>query len=857
MFRAYRRSHVSKHASAARCTDAWILAILLIVAAPAAQGAWETTRFKLVPEERSVLQTPSAIVGKTLQGLEELITSAEPGLSSDKALADAAWARLVEAQLHDIATRYSAAGLLEPAQLEKSEDGSRYIVRLFDFSRSAHIVSARYSGFHRGGWACQLGDSWIALNLDHLRFESSEEKGKGPAREASARQESVKHLYNLLAHELFHAIQCAYNDVFSSSQSLNPMVNSSKAQIEGTATAVAALVSDQRFGSFIAETTSPIIQGRWNYTRPFVAALNDDGYLTSSFWRFLMERHGGIGLMDDLFREQMKDMQVMGSEHVLEWLDRGLRRSNRVRLPLYLVFPEFATELSSWGNDLYLNVSDQRWNEDVLAGCEEAELSPEDAEKPFELTLGPVTSLCLAVVVRGLAPNQQFSVNFMAQSATIPPLDSLHLGIGRMGAVTALGGSFNCYSEGRKMSGRGQVACLDKPYLGRREQRLGSSWNCAAARTAAEKSVCSKSPVSGESEQYVKAWFAEHQEFRSSDRLKNYYVFSRIDPRPTLQGEFETYSMRVALELGSLRNSETGDSVKPEFGINTPINPGPGPMGAGSVIGSPAQLGLDAFSQLAFAQLGPQLDPNSVASEASEQGIGLVHAADRDFANLSDEEAEGTNMFQVVFEQPIKFGQTGTVAAQIALGHTVGAYDPNQFIRAEDPDQANGTAKITRFDDGLLAMDINAGFCRVGNVNPSNGRCLKRELLSAKFIKPFGWMYDGNQRFVSIDSPGMEEYRNLVKRAMGGQTGMTATRPLETPNQGQTPTLPSIGEALGNTQQCDCSCEEFGDIQKFGEEMATEAGVDPNGIPNLSNPGIGKVMCVMQCMQAYMVCENQ
>ena len=837
------------------------LALVLLFCAVQAEAAWQVTEFRVVEAEPLSLAhdyVPRGLVGEGLRAIERAIWSYDAEMLSDKRLADAAWRRLIEGYLGEIAQHYSAVGLREPVELERDEDGKRYLVRLYDFGHSLNHKEG-YAGIaHQPNCGRKL--SWIAIN--RASFETTLAQLNG---DTSAAQTQRKHeteaLYATLAHELFHAVQYAYDAAYRSFDFCQSRFSGyNRAQVEGSAEAAGNFMAEKRFPEWIRDSSSDSVTGAWNYSRPFVEADDDETsehYHTSSFWRFLMERYGGLRVMDHLMRVSLPGGRPRSADDVLTWLDRGLQRSSHVDLPLYLVFPEFAADLTQWGDERYWKVDADEWRKKAFGVCLKIELSPQAAAKTLPLALEPLSAKCVQVIVTGLQSGQRVAVKMMAYADDRDSLDALHLGAGALNHVIARDANFNCFIDSRK-SGVGRLpVCLEKPFLGK---RLSGNASRSDKQTFIEQRVRDKHPVKVSAGGYVKTWLADDQLF--TYRLNNIYAVSYIAPKPTAEGKPAGISLDIAIDYGELESSEDGKSLSPDVNINT-INPEPAQIEEShSSLNAP--LNPETASEMAFLQRGMSSAATQILREEYGQGVAIVYLFDRDANNLSDAELAGANQFTVAVENPIRFGQTGKFTAGLVPGVTLGAVTAGSMILPDNLKRPTARITVSRFDDALLQMNIEAAYCRQANMNFKTGRCRQREKLSASFSKPFGWTYDLDQQFVSIDSPGMKYYRELLSETVFGQDRShelpvnhdpRVPRPAES---GTAQSAQNAGTAAGSDgNPCTCDCAEQRALRTRTEELDRRTDAASGGIPSLSGINMQRLMrCMMQCAAAYAQCEE-
>ena len=210
---------------------------------------WPTTEFKVVqrrPNLDSLLLSidPDVIPQSPMESFIQWATDAiEEDPAAQKPAADAAWTRLVESLLHDIAVRYQEAEF-EPPRLQQVRDASdgwrpKYVVYLTDF---AMIPALRLLGNESARGVTHL-TGLILINQPQFvksREELSDSSGSGYRAAA---------LYRTLAHELFHAIQNAH--FLRLGRVMVPVGRAAKMVVEGSASGAAMYVTAAKFPGYL------------------------------------------------------------------------------------------------------------------------------------------------------------------------------------------------------------------------------------------------------------------------------------------------------------------------------------------------------------------------------------------------------------------------------------------------------------------------------------------------------------------------------------------------------------------------------------------------------------------------------
>lgn len=812
----------------------------LCLLSQAAAASWQTSKFRVyLGEPLDEAHTPMDETAPSAQEREQSLEAQadlqrrylDPGIGgpanpSPESRALANLIDRIEGYLGDIASTYASAGYLGPPGMSYDKATGSFRVYALDFANSAYSrlrrsgVTGRYFGT---GCGISGRVGWIAINLMEA-IDLSDER-----------------LYDLLAHELFHAVQDHYGQA---AKSWNSCQDGWGVHIEGPAEAVSSFLTDKKFPGYISRNFQ---WDEFDYSSTFILANKRDSYMTASFFRHLMERYNGHEVMKRLYSTEMKGDQ-RDERNVLNWLDRGIESNPAIGYGLYFVFPDFAANIALWGAHKYHDMDEEDWRAAVLNVCEQVALSPKPGKSTVTteaILLRPVSARCIEVSVTGLKSNQKVAVKFMAQESGAnarKKLDSLHLGVARLGGVAeTFAGEFDCERASHRTK---MPACLDKPFLGEREKR-------------------DRPQEAGETDTkaMAKMWLSERQSSATGE-FRNVYIVSDTQTPPTLDdyGQENGYPLRliVSLDYKDGSNTEKGELTDLGAGINQPLNTEPAQM-QGSEGGSYANVASGGFSQFAFLQnssMTPDMAELAGDEDLFKEGISLIHISE---VNPAAEGArvEGSSVFTVALEKPVRFGQTGKFKAGMAVGTSMMAMSgPEMFIYPDDMNQPTGTVTVHRFDDSLLSLDVDVGYCRYSNMDLERGYCRKTERLTASISKPFGWTYDLSQRFTSIDSPGQQLYGKLLGDSVFGNTlslpsGTTSPSTPLSPGAGRT------GNAnTGSSSSCNCSCDEFAQLEALAAEMELRAASSADEIPDMSGLNMGKMMCTFQCGEQYAQCET-
>lgn len=325
--------------------------------------AWPTTRFELRHQRATgdildaVLSRPAA-ARRMIELLVNPVADPEhdPVFGDAVPVVDAAWARLVEDQLHDIAERLQAAGFRCPKIRTSGDDGElRYVAYLIDFDADPE-QSVMDPARGRAYTEIHVPDSpYFLLNRANFNLATGEvEQG----------------LYWTLAHEFFHMVQGTY-DVAYGSVGMAHTGAGVDFVVEGGASGVATYLVSQRFPGYLEERESSRRRlGGYSYHFSLLDADKDsqlkNAYNTSSFWFHLAERFG-LPVIEDLHRRRLAGHTL---EQRVRWLDDGLRAGPHAKGGFGPVLAHFLTELASYGpGRRYSKVPEADWMKWIFAEC--------------------------------------------------------------------------------------------------------------------------------------------------------------------------------------------------------------------------------------------------------------------------------------------------------------------------------------------------------------------------------------------------------------------------------------------------------------------------------------------------------
>ncbi|MEX2529682.1 MAG: hypothetical protein WD960_02830 [Gemmatimonadota bacterium] len=715
--------------------------------------------------------------------------------------------------------------------------------------------------------------------------------------------------YRTIAHELVHVITAAQPIRTAEGIDGTPSLWVG----EGTADALAADLMRQRgYGVEppLSVRGSRSVYGLRPYNRAltWVSGANDRDehgnvlithYTASSFFAHLADRYfgGSLHYLVDWFNIPPNPMG--DPNDWLQWADDLLRYdTGGIDQPFYLVFPDFLASYASWGEKKYPHIGEEAWMAEAFGGCYTATVSPTEPTAIINLELEPFSAHCLKVIVGNVPANQAVSVQLMAYGTDTDRLDNLHLTASRMESTVG-GRSFDCYDEAQR-SGP-SFLCLHKPFTG-------------------AQGGASSGAVTESGGRFVKAWLGVEQVTGGEGLIENTYlvVHAPVEPRDAQHDVEEnpgtqTVRLQVGLERselviagsesaqnppGSNRGAErtgawTGDEAPGPGSAHPPREDAPaespvrraGSLATASINGS-AGLGLvpmrggDAggdgpfdLANMITSAMESATDPEAMSRGLFLQnqpmgtilpgmdggpcpGICLIMIDQKEERpdGYGGYELATTNSVGVSFEEPIPFGATGTFEAMVSAcpdancerGASIGA----------------GTVTIMRFDDTAVHLRASGFYCAGQGL--SGLLCRERKTFETEVLKPFGWAYGPASTFHSIDTPGMQEYREHLSKVLAEMLPGTVTvwRRYENPSPGESVVPEPAGSGGGGgggevVAVCDCTCGGFQALMAAIEayEVEVEAAAGAGRTPPPPPPEMQMLSrCTMECAMQWGTC---
>ncbi|HZD05962.1 MAG TPA: hypothetical protein VE173_13710, partial [Longimicrobiales bacterium] len=590
-------------------------------------------------------------------------------------------------------------------------------------------------------------------------------------------------------------------------------------------------------------------------------------YTSSSFWTYLAERYfdGSFRYLVDWFAVPEPNS---GSDDWLGWVDDLLRYDDGgIDEPLYLVFPDFIAHYAEWGEKKYPWIGGQEWLHQAFDRCEIVTLTPSEPVADLTFELEPLSARCVKVMVGGIAAGEAVSVEWMAYDRDTDRLDNLHVTASHLSST--LGGkSFDCYDEAQRQCPK--ALCVGKPFTGARGRTLASSDSGGVTESGGE---------------FVKTWLGTEQVPDGEDGLvENTYflVDAPVEPHDARHDVQQNPAKQpVRVQIGLERHEVTvtdGQKKMASASVNGTSGMGMVPMKGGNEeeTGDPMQdlmgsiqsaMGAatspEGMSKSLFLQNMPMgtVLPGGPGGECD--GVCMVTVEQKEVRadGFGGNELATVRAITLSLERPIPYQGSGTYEAMVSACPE----DCSSGVGIGE-----GEVTVVRFTDDILELDVSGSYCVMSGLTSLS--CPDPETFHARVLKPFGWAYDGDQIFHSIDTPGMAEYREYLSKVLADQLPGTVAvwRKQEDGLPGEAPSSTgetgAAGGAAGGegaagavTPTCDCSCDGYRALMAAVEAYQAElqAAAREGRPPPPSPPAVQSLMqCSMQCAQQWGACGN-
>ncbi len=539
------------------------------------------------------------------------------------------------------------------------------------------------------------------------------------------------------------------------------------------------------------------------------------GYLTSSFWRFLMERISGIRSPD----YNAKALEVLGrymhgkppadqySDE--EWLDWMAAHTAEMLGPFHSVYAEFVTEFASWPGSKY-QIDKQQWLKDGFKGCATATLTPDHRSEKIKFTsteqafggLYPVAARCIQITLEGFnSGNIQLAGEAIMKTAE--QADQLMLGLASEEVEGAA--PINCYDLA-KGKPRGELSCL---HFGKVTQWDGK--------------------VIGK--KLVRSWrFAK----RKADGKKVTFTFVLSNVRPDTPSKTEQI-----------------DNLDVKFWVAG----GTGKTGAGASLGVPEPTNMGAMPDLSI----PQRDllygisgPNKLAVIWPMNMSAFEFEVNPPPPGEPAASSPSSRTYSFMPLEPVAYGQTGAIRGVVQ--RNMRENETQIAFNMLCPGMQDApSATIIQSDEMGLRVRIKTPLCgsRDGTMRDcQQGGCPQLDEVDVDLMMGAGWRQFSENTQTDLITPGVRHDIDRYHQVVFGE-------PLRLPPLPDYDSLPPEGVPIPVAAtsapttspaqlECDCSCDALAELES--------GKTNPMSV---FMPGFQKQMqCMMECLPELSACPK-
>ncbi len=723
--------------------------------------------------------------------------------------------------LNDIGAIYSRIGLLEPTTFGPKVDLDSSIrgVFMYEFTGTAQEANTTDIGIYVTACDDELRykQPWMAINAD-LGSRFSDAK-----------------IYQAIAHELFHPIQARYP--YDNCKKIPSWVE------EGMADAAGNFLVELELGGDIEVIANDLtFYGLRPYDVPLYnldvgtawtnGAIKDRfkkvghaikprtiGYLTSSFWRFLMDRYGNLPATD-INRLKALDYFMNRSTTAttqldwLNWVASGTENKKTLGEFSHL-YAEFLAEFAAWPGEKYRDFNPSLWLDIGFGDCEKVTLSYNGKNtKPITITkqdgakfaLYPVAGRCIQVTVNDLKPGDVLHLQLEFQAETNFIANQLVLGFAR--------------EEHQEVKSK-------------KVKKTKLVDNCYALTHKIPKKA------------FPCLFYGKIQKMKGEEEVKGIRTW-RFEARKAVHSTQTTTFVLTNIE----ENPSATQGIKELKGV----------------IGFPHSKGFTNQGRLSIATvLTPDMLPDpSIPKRQQLYGIkknsgvsGLVAMLNP--VNLGtfqvdalDESGNKTERYNIMAMQPVAFGQTGPFQAVVSNK----SGDSNALCELGSEPVGN----IIRSDDEVLTFTIKTPLCEFSpdNMAACQNGCPVVDHFEGELSLPFGYRYFSENQIEDVVTPGVlldiDRYHHNVFgtpfQGLGGDDagpgGGNSGGPGGSLNIGGKGGLP-----VGNPLLCDCSCENNTQLNEAYDNMTASKDT----LPDL-NAALQIAQCRLKCRKPFRECRR-
>ena len=688
-----------------------------------------------------------------------------------------------------------------------------YRLYIFPFVGSASRDARAAAG---GTYAIPCGypnrEPWIGINHDLWRTPLS-----------------AGHLWSM-AHEVMHALHFG-DQLFGDCKPASFEIS------EGIPDGAAAYITNREFLGYsggISVSNSAV--GLRSYRLPLFFFISDLkatkgtleqhlGYGTSSFWRFLIERFGGLRIIPHMSKKSLpKNTQW---EDAYRWLDERLQawpllrkrgyhgdaRDGSEPPGLFEVYPAFVTEFASYGGERYMGFdhrtfpgklqASEAWLRKMFRGCARVELSPSKPQGQVTIKVDEVAAACLRVTYTDFKGSVVSSIEVLHDDLAV--LDGLHLGWAWKRGPDK---TENCY---------------------RKREKINSKWPPCVLKAFAQEG-----PQAG---RYARYWPTETLKFGSGNYAERTWILSNVAVDPWTTRMVENITFKVGTSTTLLK----GKPARPLHERATPPKK------------VPATTDINRMDRETL--YGLNTEPRSRSDGL--MGLSLVEQEQGPVIEL-----EGYG----VMLRDMRYGKLGPVAGVVTPMRGEG--NPNAGVVSSDLCKGaagKAVAEVLQSDEEALRISVSAKLCRAGPETlkqcESAAGCPQVDTVKGEVTLAFGWRQFAETAPTDILTRGTQRYINTMPDSLAEamQFGRNTALPdMDDPGYreetGSGPGMPGAGSGQGGAvNDCACTCEERRETERMAQAVKAPGLSDEERMEGMA----GLMRCQSACQRQYMVCAME
>ncbi|MEZ5346589.1 MAG: hypothetical protein R2681_13645 [Pyrinomonadaceae bacterium] len=789
--------------------------------------------------------------------------------------------KFLRESLTEIAGFYEANGINEPhLPLVKGSDGvERWKVYAYAFKEGFYVsdTEKHASGYYSNG-NCNLLNSIFSRTTDfhpsdpELAFDIGHLLGDSPNAETD-----LAVLYSTAAHELFHAVQSAYDLKWSSTlQCKSRTGNGYHPLVEGTATAVEAFAIENKYPGWLSQFTLDHPElGAFPYHQfDFMTVGHpseeresgrdpDLAYKTSSFWKYLADTYGGLRVFDTIFSSPITG-NIEGSDPTLadryRWLDKVVKKITLTAAlqagnasgekGMYLVLPEFYAELASYPDSNFANYANidfdnddsDDWLSTIFIGlkgdCHSVELKGDTGSDEINLFKysGLVPNGATCIEVKWSELSGPFKIEAEAAYADERTVDQIHLGVASL-----------------TFSGTNEF-CIDWIDWAVKGSGLGggrADFKCSFGKPL----VKIYDETDGEEFVYRREWGMDWP------NLKDKVFWEWLEP----SGTAILILSNVNVEPGKTVKAGDQSPLKIQFSVRQKKSADGRKFEPPKYLDSSLPMNYSVptnFSRPRYLLMPTVYTP----------GTGLIEGPDRysfygvvtgsrvlpfgqglGFQTAPADDPEKVYYISPAVAEEFKYKQTGPFKAVVGM-----VTGPSSIYCNSEKDEAPN-ANIIRSDEFQLRFTVKTDICKY-DAATKTARVV--ETMDAEFVLPFARRYFPKTAKGDTVTPGTEQYideflRDAVLygipippdvRLSDGSYPANFSGGGGSDDENADGSGSSDGEVPASREvpKCNCTCKEYERITKVLEEAKKSNSKDPKILR--------EIYCFQKCMPEFRSC---